>query len=276
MHVPVWEEISPFDKIDIESQLTGYSSAGCITYVELEGAVLNNIDALEQIVIYAMDKDIPYFALNVPNDLCTNCGYTGVIDDECPMCGGRSIQRLRRVTGYLTGDYKTAFNLGKQHEVEDRYKHSNKLMTRMSTKEGTNSVNNLLEEEGNMKNYTKPVAISNEELAEGVYTSSGDEGCYTTTAYIHQQPEIGRGDYRIQVNGIHKADHTKEKQWLFITFNMPVVYKSSNGSLVNGDGTNTLEIEYAYHQNPTDNIGLGDLVVEADAGLAIAGVKIID
>ena len=39
MHVPVWKEISPFDKIDIESQLTGYSSAGCITYVELEGAI---------------------------------------------------------------------------------------------------------------------------------------------------------------------------------------------------------------------------------------------
>jgi ribonucleoside-triphosphate reductase len=127
IHVPVWKEISPFDKIDIESELTGYSSAGCITYVELEGAVLKNIDALEQIVNYSMDKDIPYFAINVPNDLCTKCGYTGVIGNECPMCGGTDIQRLRRVTGYLTGDYKTAFNKGKQAEVEDRYKHSNKL-----------------------------------------------------------------------------------------------------------------------------------------------------
>ena len=128
IHVPVWKEVSPFEKIDIESQLTGYSSAGCITYVELEGAVLNNIDALEQIVNYAMDKDIPYFALNVPNDLCLDCGYTGLIDDECPQCGGKSIQRLRRVTGYLTGDYTTAFNKGKQAEVRDRYKHSNKLL----------------------------------------------------------------------------------------------------------------------------------------------------
>ena len=129
MHVPVWKEVSPFEKIDIESQLTGYSSAGCITYVELEGAVLNNIDALEQIVNYALDHDIPYFALNVPNDLCLDCGYTGLINDECPQCGGRDIQRLRRVTGYLTGDYTTAFNLGKQAEVRDRYKHSNKLET---------------------------------------------------------------------------------------------------------------------------------------------------
>ena len=75
MHVPVWKEISPFDKIDIEAELTGYSSAGCITYVELEGAVLKNLKALEQIVTYAMDKDIPYFAINVPNDTCNNCGW---------------------------------------------------------------------------------------------------------------------------------------------------------------------------------------------------------
>lgn len=129
IHIPVWKEISPFDKIDLESQLTGYSSAGCITYVELEGAVLNNIEALEQIVNYAMDKDIPYFAINVPNDLCLDCGYTGLINDTCPQCGGTDIQRLRRVTGYLTGDYKTAFNLGKQAEVEDRFKHS-KLLKR--------------------------------------------------------------------------------------------------------------------------------------------------
>lgn len=127
MHVPVWKEISPFDKIDIEAELTNYSNAGCITYVELEGAILDNISALETIVNYAMDKDIPYFAINVPNDMCTECGYTGLINDSCPVCGNTSIQRLRRVTGYLTGSYKEAFNLGKQAEVEDRYKHSKKL-----------------------------------------------------------------------------------------------------------------------------------------------------
>ena len=127
IHVPVWKEIDPFTKIDIESQLTGYSNAGCITYVELDSGILNNIDALEQIVNYAMDKDIPYFALNIPNDLCLDCGYTGEINDKCPMCGGQSIQRLRRVTGYLTGDYKTAFNLGKQQETEMRFKHSTLL-----------------------------------------------------------------------------------------------------------------------------------------------------
>ena len=127
MHVPVWKEMSPFDKIDIEAQLTGYSSAGCITYVELEGAVLKNLKALEQIVTYAMEKDIPYFAINVPNDTCLECGWTGEIANECPECGSTNISRLRRVTGYLTGNYTTAFNPGKQKEVEERYKHSNKL-----------------------------------------------------------------------------------------------------------------------------------------------------
>jgi anaerobic ribonucleoside-triphosphate reductase len=123
IHVPVWIKMTPTEKIDIESQLTGYSSAGCITYVELEGSVKNNLDALETIVNYAMDKDIPYFAINVPNDMCTNCGYCDDINKECPMCGCNEIRRLRRVTGYLTGDYKSAFNSGKQQEVEMRVKH---------------------------------------------------------------------------------------------------------------------------------------------------------
>ena len=127
IHVPVWKEMSPFEKIDIESQLTGYSSAGCITYVEFDGTVKNNLKALETVVNYAMDKDIPYFAVNVPNDTCLECGYTDEMGENCPKCNSSNIQRLRRVTGYLTGDYKTAFNYGKQKEAEMRYKHSNKL-----------------------------------------------------------------------------------------------------------------------------------------------------
>ena len=127
MHVPVWKEVSPFDKIDIESQLTGYSNAGCITYVELDSGVKNNLSALEQLVNYAMDKDIPYFAVNVPNDTCLDCGYCDEFNNHCPECQSEHIQQLRRVTGYLTGDYKSAFNKGKQQETEMRYKHSQKL-----------------------------------------------------------------------------------------------------------------------------------------------------
>ena len=127
IHVPVWKEISPFDKIDIESQLTGYSSAGCITYVELDSGVKNNIDALETLVLYAMEHDIPYFALNVPCDTCLSCGFTDEFNDHCPICGSKNIQQLRRVTGYLTGNYKTAFNKGKISETEDRIKHVGRL-----------------------------------------------------------------------------------------------------------------------------------------------------
>lgn len=127
MHVPVWNKLSPFEKIDIESQLTGYSNAGCITYVELPSTTKHNTEALETIVNYAMDKDIPYFAINVPNDTCENCGYTDEINDKCPMCGSNNISRLRRVTGYLTGNYTTAFNEGKQDEVHHRVKHEREI-----------------------------------------------------------------------------------------------------------------------------------------------------
>lgn len=123
MHVPVWIKMSPFEKIDIESQLTGYSNAGCITYVELDSGVKNNLEALEVLVNYAMDKDIPYFAINVPNDTCLDCGYTDEFNERCPECGSTNIQQLRRVTGYLTGNYTTAFNKGKQQEVAMRVKH---------------------------------------------------------------------------------------------------------------------------------------------------------
>ena len=127
MHIPVWIQMTPFQKIDLESQLTGYSSAGCITYVELDSNCKYNIDALDTLVNYAMDKDIPYFAINVPNDTCMNCGYTDLIGVSCPICGGTDIQRLRRVTGYITGNYTTAFNKGKIQEVEMRVKHSRGL-----------------------------------------------------------------------------------------------------------------------------------------------------
>ena len=105
MHVPVWEDINIFDKIDIESELTGYSNAGCITYVELNDEVDRNIDALEKLVTYAMKKDIPYFAINIPNDTCMDCGFSGnIVSEYCPQCGSSNIQRLKRVTGLSSGN----------------------------------------------------------------------------------------------------------------------------------------------------------------------------
>ena len=107
-HVPVWEEIDPFEKINIESQLASYSSAGSICYIELDSTVIQNTDAIESFVQYAMDHDVPYFAINVPNDTCLECGYTGEFDTHCPVCGSEHIQQLRRVTGLSNNSYGNA------------------------------------------------------------------------------------------------------------------------------------------------------------------------
>lgn len=126
-----------------------------------------------------------------------------------------------------------------------------------------------------MKKYSKPVVSIDNGLAEGVYAASG-AGCYVANAYIHQTPETGRGDYRIQVNGKHDADHTRESQILTISFNQNVTYVSGGAGLISGNGTPTLKVKLGYHQNPTDNIGFGDLVVKSEPGLAITGVGITD
>ena len=123
IHIPVWHDMTPFEKIDLESQLTGYSNAGCITYTEIDTAASKNIDALRKLVQYAMEHDIPYLGINLSLDTCRDCGWTGEIGKACPACKSTSIQRLRRVTGYLTEDYLTAFNDGKIDEVHHRVKH---------------------------------------------------------------------------------------------------------------------------------------------------------
>ena len=125
IHVPVWKKLTPFEKIDIESKLTGFSAAGCISYVEIDSSAKNNIDAIEDFVNYAMDKDIPYLALNTKLDFCTKCGYQDEIGKTCPKCGAgeESIERLRRVTGYIATTYRY-FNPGKQDEVQHRVEHT--------------------------------------------------------------------------------------------------------------------------------------------------------
>lgn len=127
-----------------------------------------------------------------------------------------------------------------------------------------------------MSNYSKPVISIDNGMAEGVYAASG---CYTTTAQIHQTPQTGRGDYRIQIDAHHDASHTNTQQLLTITFNQPVEYKSCNGngaSIVGATSGTTLTISFTYTQNMTDNIGFGDLVVTSDQGLAITGVSMTD
>ena len=126
--------------------------------------------------------------------------------------------------------------------------------------------------------YNKPIALKIDDMTEGIYASSGS--CYTVQAYIHQRPETGRQDFRIQVNAQHHADHTREKQYFIISFNSPVHYVAcymNGATLISGDNTNTLKIQLSYHQNPTDNIGGGDLIVESNnPGLAILSCSLSD
>lgn len=121
-HIPVYYDISIMDKIDLESKFAHLCTGGFIEYVELKSSFMKNINAIEKVIDYAMEKDAAYFALNFPIDTCCNCGYSDEIKDNCPECGSYNIERLRRVTGYLTTDYKN-FNKGKIGEVKDRVKH---------------------------------------------------------------------------------------------------------------------------------------------------------
>ena len=123
-HVPVWQKVSIYKKLELEAPFCKYATAGCITYIELESAIMQNQKAVSDIIDYAMSLDIPYLAFNFPIDSCLKCGYQGEIEYHCPRCGNTEIQRLRRVTGYLTSDYRR-FNKGKIAECLDRVKHSN-------------------------------------------------------------------------------------------------------------------------------------------------------
>jgi ribonucleoside-triphosphate reductase len=122
-HIPVYDEITIKDKIDKEAPFSKLATGGNIMYVELESSMINNLKAIEKMIDYAMSKDVSYFALNFPIDTCMNCGYSSEINDKCPQCGSKDIERLRRVTGYLTTDYRK-FNEGKIEEVHDRVRHS--------------------------------------------------------------------------------------------------------------------------------------------------------
>ncbi|WP_458461395.1 anaerobic ribonucleoside triphosphate reductase [Paenibacillus sp.] len=126
-HIPVYHTLPAYRKIELEAPFHTLCNAGAISYVELDGNVRANTTAFLRIVQYALAQDIGYFSINHPIDRCPACGYEGVIGDVCPGCEAHEnhvhFQRLRRVTGYLTGDYKVRFNAAKQAEVRDRVKH---------------------------------------------------------------------------------------------------------------------------------------------------------
>ena len=128
-HVPVYYPISAFEKIRIEAPYHELTNAGHISYVELDGDPLQNLEAFEKIIRYMKESGIGYGSINHPVDRDPVCGYTGIIGDKCPMCGRPEkdhnrigFERIRRITGYLVGTLDR-FNDAKREEVEDRVKH---------------------------------------------------------------------------------------------------------------------------------------------------------
>ncbi|MBA9086558.1 ribonucleoside-triphosphate reductase [Fontibacillus solani] len=126
-HIPVYYSISAAQKIKLEARFHDLCNAGAISYIELNGNARSNPAAFLQIIKYALSENVSYFSINHPIDRCSACGFEGIIGATCPSCNSHEndvhIRRLRRVTGYLTGDYQTRFNGAKQAEVRDRVKH---------------------------------------------------------------------------------------------------------------------------------------------------------
>lgn len=126
-HIPVYYPISAYDKIRLEAPFHELTNGGHITYVELDGDTTKNIDVFEKIIRCMHDAGIGYGSINHPVDRDPVCGYTGVINDECPNCKRKEtedskFERIRRITGYLVGTL-TRWNSAKKAEEEDRVKH---------------------------------------------------------------------------------------------------------------------------------------------------------
>lgn len=126
-HIPVYYDISAFDKIRLEAPYHSLTNAGHISYVELDGDPLKNLDAFEKVIRYMKECGVGYGSVNHPVDRDPCCGFTGIIDNECPLCGrseddgNEHFERVRRVTGYLSS--LDRFNNAKRSEEKDRLKH---------------------------------------------------------------------------------------------------------------------------------------------------------
>ena len=127
-HVPVYFPINAFEKIKIEAPYHALTNGGHISYIELDGDPLQNLDAFETVIRTMKENGIGYGSINHPVDRDPCCGYTGIIGDTCPQCGryesdaGEGFERIRRITGYLVGTVDR-FNDAKRSEEHDRVKH---------------------------------------------------------------------------------------------------------------------------------------------------------
>ena len=127
-HVPVYFDISAYDKIALEAPYHALTNGGHISYIELDGDPSDNLEAFESVIRYMKDCGMGYGSVNHPVDRDPVCGYNGIIEDVCPKCGrtedehNQPFERIRRITGYLVGTLDR-FNDAKRAEEHDRVKH---------------------------------------------------------------------------------------------------------------------------------------------------------
>jgi ribonucleoside-triphosphate reductase len=120
-HVPVGQEVSCFDKINLEGPYHRFTNAGHISYVEISAPPVDNIEAFEKIIRHMAAADMGYAGINFPIDECRGCGNRGIFEEECPSCHSTDIRRVRRITGYLSTVDR--FNDAKKAELQDRRSH---------------------------------------------------------------------------------------------------------------------------------------------------------
>ncbi|HAG66574.1 MAG TPA: anaerobic ribonucleoside triphosphate reductase, partial [Ruthenibacterium lactatiformans] len=109
-HIPVYYNISAYEKIRKEAPYHALTNAGHISYVELDGDTANNLEAFESIVRCMHDCGIGYGSINHPVDRDPICGYVGVIGEVCPRCGRRegeavSPERIKELRKLYPGTF---------------------------------------------------------------------------------------------------------------------------------------------------------------------------
>ena len=131
-HIPVFEEIDPFEKLRIEAKFQKLSPGGAISYIETAD-MQNNIPAVLEVIKYIYEN-IMYAELNTKSDYCQVCGYDSeieLIDKDgkliwrCPNCGNTNPNMMnvtRRTCGYI-GTATNGWNQGRLGDIHDRFIH---------------------------------------------------------------------------------------------------------------------------------------------------------
>lgn len=116
-HVDVDSVLNPFEKLNLEGPFHKFCNGGCISYIEFHSSPLTNVEAISELINYAITSDVNYLGFNYPLDRCLSCGFNGTFD-KCENCGSDNIQRIRRVSGYL--EDAAFFTEGKKAEISHR------------------------------------------------------------------------------------------------------------------------------------------------------------